>query len=56
MIDQDLINLIFAKYSDFNARGITKMMLNGVFSQLVLDIIFIIFNNSEYLEIFSPSA
>ncbi len=31
-IEKDLFNQIFAKYSDFNAKSITKMMINGIFS------------------------
>ncbi len=51
VIDQGIINEILEKYCDFNAREIIKITINGVVSQLLVDIILILFNNAECLEI-----
>ncbi len=32
VIEKDLFNQIFAKYSDFNGKSLAKMMINGIFS------------------------
>ena len=54
VIDQDLINEILDTYKDFNAKEMIKMKISGGFSQVLLDMILIIFNNAEYLEIVKP--